>query len=193
MLIELEIDSIRVNLRNYQRVVILREKDAQRFLPIWIGPTEADAIAYRLQDVTVARPQTHDLLSQMIDELGAKVSRVVVNDMTDDIFYARIELDQDGRSLEIDSRPSDAIALAVRAQVPIFVEDAVLADHGVLLNAEGELDEGEAPPSEVTPEELEKLSAFQDFISELDLDDLGQGGESGEGGEGDESDESKTD
>ena len=174
MLIELEIDSIRVNLRNYQRVVILREKDAERFLPIWIGPTEADAIAYRLQDVSVARPQTHDLLSKLIEELGASVRSVVVNDMTNDIFYARIQIDQDGRSLEIDSRPSDAIALAVRAQVPIYVEEAVLADHGVVLGAEGEAEGEDEGPAAVTPEELEKLSAFQDFISELDLDDLGK-------------------
>ena len=178
MLIELEIDSIRVNLRNYQRVVILQEKDAERFLPIWIGPTEADAIAYRLQDVTVARPQTHDLLSHMIEELGASVRSIVVNDMSDDIFYARIQLDQDGRSLEIDSRPSDAIALAVRAQVPIYVEESVLNDHGVVLGAGGEIEEGGGDrPTAVTPEELEKLSAFQDFVSGLDLDDLGQRGE----------------
>ncbi|HJN92861.1 MAG TPA: bifunctional nuclease domain-containing protein, partial [Dehalococcoidia bacterium] len=100
---------------------------------------------------------------------------------------ARIQLDQDGRSLELDSRPSDAIALAVRAQVPIYVEEAVLSDHGVVLNEDGEVEvegegEGEGEDakvgrSEVTPEELEKLSAFQDFISELDLDDLGKRGD----------------
>ncbi len=173
-MIELEIDSIRVNLRNYQRVVILREKNAERYLPIWIGPTEADAIAYRLQDVSVARPQTHDLLSNMIEQLGATVRSVVVNEMTNDIYFARIKLDQDGRSLEIDSRPSDAIALAVRAEVPIYVEDAVIDEHGVLLNTEGELQADERQPSAVTPEELEKLSAFQDVVSELDLDDLGK-------------------
>lgn len=178
MLIELEIDSIRVNLRNYQRVVILREKDAGRFLPIWIGPTEADAIAYRLQDVSVARPQTHDLLSTLVEELGAYVRSIVVNEMSNDIFYARIQIDQDGKSLELDSRPSDAIALAVRAQVPIYVEEAVLSDHGVILNDDGEVEgQGEdeiAASPDVTAEELEKLSAFQDFISELDLDDLGK-------------------
>ncbi len=175
MLIELEIDSIRVNLRNYQRVVILREKDSDRYLPIWIGPTEADAIAYRLQDVSVARPQTHDLLSTVIDELGASVRSIVVNEMTDDIFYARIQLDQNGRSLEVDSRPSDAIALAVRAKVPIYVEEAVLDAHGVLMTAEGEVteEEEEEGPTAVTAEELEKLSAFKDFVSELDLYDLG--------------------
>ncbi|MEE8422759.1 MAG: bifunctional nuclease family protein [Dehalococcoidia bacterium] len=172
--IELEIDSIRVNLRNYQRVVVLREKGADRYLPIWIGPAEADAITYRLQDVSVERPLTHDLLSTMIDELGGSVTSVAVVDMTDSIFYAQINVDQNGRSFELDSRPSDAIALAVRQQVPIYVEEAVLSDHGVVMGVDGaEKTDGQVPAA-VTPEELEKLSAFQDFISELDLDDLGK-------------------
>lgn len=172
-MIELEIDSIRVNLRNYQRVVVLREKGADRYLPIWIGPAEADAITYRLQDVSVERPLTHDLLSTMIDELGGSVTSVAVVDMTDSIFYAQINVDQNGRSFELDSRPSDAIALAVRQQVPIYVEEAVLNDHGVVMG-DGADEQDSQVPSAVTPEELEKLSAFQDFISELDLDDLGK-------------------
>ena len=173
-MIELVIDSIRVNLRNYQRVVILREKDAERFLPIWIGMTEADAIAFRLQDVSVARPQTHDLLAHVIDELGATVREVVVHDLNNDVFYARVTLETDGRSIDIDSRPSDAIALAVRAQVPIYVEESVLDRAGVLLDEDGQLAEpDDAKTSPVTKEELEGLSAFQDFVSGLDLDDLG--------------------
>ena len=173
-MIELTIESIRVSLRNYQRVVILREKDANRFLPIWIGPAEADAIAVRLQEVSVARPLTHDLLSSMIEQLGGTVRSVVVNDLANDTFFARIHIDQNGQSLEVDSRPSDAIALAVRARVPIYVEESVLDRAGVILNAEGEpvQPDDEAPRRAVTPEELEKLSAFSDFISELDLDDF---------------------
>src|SRR6185369_5818160 len=100
------IESIRVSLMNYQRVVILREKSSDRYLPIWIGPAEADAIAVQLQEVAVARPLTH----------------VLLNDLSNDTFYARIVLDVNGQSREIDSRPSDAIALAVRAKVPIFAE-----------------------------------------------------------------------
>lgn len=172
---ELEIDSIRVNLRSYQRVVILKEKDRERYLPIWIGMTEADAIAFRLQEVTVARPQTHDLLASVLAELGATVQQVVVNDMNNDIYYAKIHMDAGGRHIEVDSRPSDAIALAVRASVPIFAEDAVLDRAGVVLNADGEIEhpaEGSATP--VSPEELERLGAFRDFISGLDLDDLGK-------------------
>ena len=173
-MIELVIDSIRVNLRNYQRVVILKEKDRDRYLPIWIGMTEADAIAFRLQEVTVARPQTHDLLSNVIGELGGVVEQVVVNDLSNDIFFARIRLRQDGREVEIDSRPSDAIALAVRAQVPIYADEQVLEKAGVVLNEEGEVELGDESTPPVSPEELERLSAFRDFISGLDLDDLGK-------------------
>lgn len=127
-MIELTIESIRVSLMNYQRVVILKEKDAERYLPIWIGPNEAEAIAVRLQEVNIARPLTHDLLRTVIDTLGARVTSVVVNDLANDTFYARIILDVNGRALEVDSRPSDAIALAVTARVPIYVSEDVLGE-----------------------------------------------------------------
>jgi hypothetical protein len=174
------IESIRVNLMNYQRVVILREKDSDRYLPIWIGPAEADAIAVRLQDVQVARPLTHDLLRNVISDLGASVEYVFVNDLSNDTFYAKIMLALDGKSVEIDSRPSDAIALAVRAQVPIYADESVLEKAGVRLDEEGGIDavtSGTAPiePSgEVSPEELEKLSPFRDLIEGLDLEDFGK-------------------
>src|SRR5438046_10174504 len=100
------IESIRVSLMNYQRVVILREKDAERYLPIWIGPAEADAIAVRLQEVSVARPLTHDLLTSMIEQLGGAVRAVVVNDLSNDTFFARIHIEQNGQLIEVDSRPS---------------------------------------------------------------------------------------
>jgi bifunctional DNase/RNase len=168
--IEMVIESIRVSLMNYQRVVILKEKDADRYLPIWIGPAEADAIAVRLQDVAVARPLTHDLLRSMLDALGGAVQYIVVNDLANDTFFARIIMEVDGRTMEIDSRPSDAIALAVRVQVPIFAEETVLEKAGVRLDQEtGE--EGE-PRTEVKEEELEKLSPFRDFIESLDMEDF---------------------
>ena len=173
-MIEMTIESIRVSLRNYQRVVILREKESQRYLPIWIGAPEADAIAVRLQEQAVSRPLTHDLLSNVIQEFGGAVKFVVVNDLENDTFYARITVEHDGRTLEVDSRPSDAIALAVRADVPIYVDESVLDRAGVILNAEGEVVSVEGEPSTVTEEELEKLSAFSEFIDELDLDDLGR-------------------
>lgn len=171
-MIELTIESIRVSLRNYQRVVILREKDADRYLPIWIGAAEADAIAVRLQEVTVARPLTHDLLTSMIESLGGAVRAVVVNDLSNDTFFARIHVEHEGKLIEVDSRPSDAIALAVRTGVPIYADESVLDRAGVLLNAEGQPIESDESSIGVTPEELERLSAFTDFISELDMDDF---------------------
>ncbi len=172
-MIELSIESIRVSLRNYQRVVILREKDADRYLPIWIGPAEADAIAVRLQEVSVVRPLTHDLLTNMIEQLGGVVKRVVVSELQNDTFFARIHLEQDGRTVEVDSRPSDAIALAVRTGVPIFAEEAVLDRAGVLLDASGSaVDTAEGPTGGVTAEELEKLAPFSEFLKGLDLDDF---------------------
>jgi bifunctional DNase/RNase len=177
--VEMTIESIRVSLMNYQRVVILKEKESDRYLPIWIGPAEADAIAVRLQEVAVARPLTHDLLRSIIDSLGASVEYVIVSDLSNDTFFARIMLQADGRNLEIDSRPSDAIALAVRAQVPIFAEEAVLEKAGVMLDQEGQTLEsvagdGTEAAREVSPEELEKLSPFRDVIEGLDLEDFGK-------------------
>jgi hypothetical protein len=170
-LIELTIESIRVSLMNYQRVVILREKQSERYLCIWIGPAEADAIAVQLQEVSVARPLTHDLLRSVIDQLGAQVSHIIVNDLSNDTFYARIVLDVNGNSMEVDSRPSDAIALAVRAKVPIFADESVLDRAGVLLDKDGETVE-RLERVKVDPEEIERMSAFKDFIESLDLDDF---------------------
>lgn len=171
------IQSIRVSLTNYQRVVILKEKDSDRYLPIWIGPAEADAIAVRMQDVSVARPLTHDLLRQVIADLGAEVQYIFVNDLSNDTFFARIMLKVGDRDLEVDSRPSDAIALAVRAEVPIYADESVLEKAGVRLDEEGQTLEGVGDTEaqkEVTEEELEKLSPFRDVIEGLDLEDFGK-------------------
>ena len=174
------IESIRVSLMNYQRVVILKEKDSDRYLPIWIGPAEADAIAVRLQDVQVARPLTHDLLRAILEELGATVEYILVNDLSNDTFYARIMLQVDGRQVPIDSRPSDAIALAVRTQVPIYAEESVLEKAGVKLDEEGQIDavtggtQELEQSGEASAEELEKLSPFRDVIEGLDLEDFGK-------------------
>lgn len=173
---ELIIDSIRVGLRHYRRVVVLREKEADRYLTIWIGADVADAIALRLQDVAVPRPQTHDLMLSLIEEMGGTVKAVNVNDLKDDTYFATIVVEHGGESLEIDSRPSDAIALAVRAGVPIFAAEEILDRAGITLDAEGQPidgEAGEAQPPPPTAEELEKLAVFRDFVSGLDLDDLG--------------------
>lgn len=184
-MLEMSIDSIRVSLMNYQRVVILKEKNADRYLPIWIGPSEADAIAVKLQDVSVPRPLTHDLLGNVIDAMGGVVKRIVVNDLQNDTFYAKIILEfgdkANGGSKEVDSRPSDAIALAVRTNVPIFVEEPVLEKAGVLLDKEtGKpvVKETEGPNGEPKPPgeaELRGMSAFTEFVEGLDLGDLEKG------------------
>jgi len=177
-MIEMTIDSIRVSLMNYQRVVILKEKLAKRYLPIWIGPAEADAIAVKLQGVTVPRPLTHDLLSSVIDSLGAGIDSIIVSDLKSDTFYAKIILSVNGEQMEIDSRPSDALALAVRTDAPIFAEEAVLDKAGILLDEEtGKpvMEEGEevdTKDKKVSEEEMRKLSAFHDFINTLDMDDF---------------------
>ena len=180
-MIEMTIDSIRVSLMNYQRVVILRENASDRYLPIWIGPAEADAIAVKLQDVSVPRPLTHDLLSSVIATLGAKVNFIVVSDLQNDTFYARINLQVDGQQLEVDSRPSDALALAVRVNAPVYVEEAVLDKAGITLDRETgkplppEGDSSEKREEKVDEEELKRLSVFYDFIKTLDMDDLDKG------------------
>ena len=177
---EMSIDSIRVSLMNYQRVVILKVKDTDRYLPIWIGANEADAIALKLQDMSVPRPLTHDLLGSVITSLGAQVNYIIVSDLSDDTFYAKIVLDYDGGQVEIDSRPSDAIALAVRADAPIFAEESVIEKVGVQMDEEtGKAvipqDSAEGEERELNEDELKRLSAFSDFIDSLDLEDLGEG------------------
>ena len=177
-MIEMTIDSIRVSLMNYQRVVILKEKMARRYLPIWIGPAEADAIAVKLQGVTVPRPLTHDLLGSVINSLGATIESIIVSDLKSDTFYASIILNVDGEQVVIDARPSDALALAVRVNAPIYAEDAVLDKAGILLDEEtgkpvvDETEEVDVKDKKVSEEEMKKLSAFYDFINTLDLDDF---------------------
>jgi uncharacterized protein len=158
-MVEVKIESIRVSLMSQYRVVILKDAASNRYLPIWIGPYEADAITIHLQDVQVPRPLTHDLVIKVIEELGAKVERVIVSDLHNDTFYARIILTVNGKEVSIDSRPSDAVAVAVRADCTIYVEDDVMERAGVV-------------PEEETTVGDEDLGAFKDFIGSLDLDDL---------------------
>jgi len=177
-MIEVNIDSVRISLMTQNRVVVLREVNSQRYLPIWIGAPEADAITLRLQGIVVDRPLTHDLLYKTITTLGAEVEYVVVSDLKNDIFYAEIVLDVDENEVRIDSRPSDALALAVRAEVPIYVKERVMAEAGRVpepdITADVLLQEGSADKIEDIEEEIveEDLGAFADFIEGLDLDDL---------------------
>ena len=166
-MVEMTIDSIRVSLMNYQRVVILKEKGTNRYLPIWIGPAEADAIAVKLQNVELSRPLTHDLLQSVISTLGASVEYIVVSGLKEDTFYARLALTIDGGALDIDSRPSDALALAVRVGAPIYAEESVLEKAGIILD-----EETGKPEGKVDEQELQGLSAYKDFINTLDLEDF---------------------
>jgi uncharacterized protein len=171
--IETIVESIRVSLVTQARVVILKELDGERHLPIWIGMFEAEAIAMELQGIAASRPLPYDLLRSVIAEMGGEVRRIVITEINNDVFYARIVIDHHGAGIEIDSRPSDAIALAVRARVPIFVEDAVMDRAGVPLEDDDSDGDDEEPRSTETPINEERLSAFRDFINTLDLDDFG--------------------
>jgi bifunctional DNase/RNase len=159
------IDSVRVSLVSPHRVVVLKDDD-ERFLPIWIGPFECDAITIALQGTQPARPLTHDLLKATIAEFGGKPNHIAVTDLRDDTFFAQIVIDVDGRQITLDSRPSDAIALAVRLDIPMYVFEAVMARAAILPSkgTEGETEEPE-----------EKLDAFRDALQDLDLDGLGKG------------------
>jgi hypothetical protein len=166
-MIEVVIDSIRISLVSQHRIVMLREMDSERQLPIWIGPCEADAITLELQDVKVARPVTHDLLKNVITDLGGKVSHILIKALNDGVFYASIFIDVHEKVHEIDCRSSDAIALAVRAKSPIFINDEVMDEAGIL--PEKDLQEDEEADDETSPEQLD---AFSDFVDSLDFEDF---------------------
>ena len=167
-MVEVAIDSVRISLMSQHRIVVLKDLETSRFLPIWIGPFEADAITTELQGVEVARPLTHDLLRTVVDKMGGEVEHVTVTDLRNDTFYAEISLKVNGSRLQIDSRPSDAIALAVRTHVPVYVSEQVMEQAAITPEPDIEGGEPGAPVDETeTPE------AFRDFLEGLDLGDLG--------------------
>lgn len=186
--VEVVIDSIRVSLMSQQRIVILREVDADRYLAIWIGPYEAEAITIALQDVEVQRPLTHDLLKNVFRALNARIVRVEVTSLRDDVYYGNIVAEVNGYTLDIDTRPSDALALAVRANVPILVSREVMETAGILpeedLTEETPSPEPEsAESSEVEEVENieERLSVFEDFLEALDDQEDEEDDSEGEG------------
>lgn len=166
-MIEVVIDSIRVSLMSQHRVVILKDANGDRLLPIWIGPYESDAITSELQGETPSRPMTHDLLKSVIYELGARVVHVYISELRNDVYYARIVVDVRGQQMEIDSRTSDAIALAVRAKVPIFVAESVLTRAGIKPDEDVQDKVEDETASDV---DEKRLSAFADFVNSLDID-----------------------
>jgi bifunctional DNase/RNase len=170
-MIRVTVDSIRVSLLTQHRVVVLREADSRRYLPIWIGPFEADAIALALQGHEPQRPMTHDLLKSVFSELGATINYILVNDIDDNTFFARIVVEQANHTIEIDARPSDAIALAVRTDAPIYVEPHVFERAGVPFDEEESAVEEPAAEEPEPDINEEGLSPFRDFINTLDFDD----------------------
>ncbi|MDQ6747397.1 MAG: bifunctional nuclease family protein [Candidatus Dormibacteraeota bacterium] len=160
---EMQVDSIRVHMQSGQHVVILKDGSAERYLPIWIGIYEANAIALKITGITPERPITHDLMTNIFSEMGARITSIEVSSLASDVYFARIFLAIDGKSLDIDARPSDAIALAVRAEVPILVSDEVLERAAV--TPDGDLEETSADSAEAT--------IFKELVNSMELPDLG--------------------
>ena len=195
-LVEMQIESVRVHMLSNRHVVILKDNEGDRYLPIWIGAWEASAIAMRLQGLAAERPLTHDLFAAALDRLGVRVERVVISELTDETYHARIHLERDGVQVEVDARPSDALALAVRAEVQIFAADEVLAQAGLAADPDEEVGEddgeddadaeGERPKRRRVPLESvgsegpadPRLDMFRDFVNSLEVDP-NAGGESG--------------
>jgi bifunctional DNase/RNase len=155
-MIEMELTGVRVELPTNQPIVLLREKDGERYLPIWIGPSEAASIAMALQAVATPRPMTHDLMKTILDDLTVTVTQIVVTELRESTFYAVMTLQRGSESLEISARPSDAMALAVRMAVPIFALEEVLEEAAILIPGEED-------------EEVEKFREFLDNVSPDDF------------------------
>jgi bifunctional DNase/RNase len=197
-MVEVVIDSVRVSLTNQQRIVVLREVNAERYLSIWIGPYEAEAITIALQEIEVARPQTHDLLKNVLNQMNARLLRVEVISLKEDVFFGNLVIESNSQTLNVDSRPSDALALAVRAHVPILIAREVMESAGVVPDKDLQAEQDSTaplvntpPPSQTPAEEadsVQRLSVFEDFLQNLDMDDL-----SNSSGDEDEPDEGKPD
>jgi bifunctional DNase/RNase len=173
-MVEVMIDSVRVSLTNQQRIVLLREIEVERYLPIWIGPYEAESITISLQEIEIARPQTHDLLIETLAKTHSRLTRVEVIALRGDIFYGNLVIESGGETILIDARPSDSIALAVRAHVPILVARDILETAGITpeQDIQQEIEEEESKQAAADAgESKERLSVFESFLSNVKLDD----------------------
>jgi uncharacterized protein len=199
-LVEMQIESVRVHMLSNRHVVILKDHEGDRYLPIWIGAWEASAIAMRLQGLQAERPLTHDLFAAALERLGVQVRRVVISELSDETYHARIHMERDGVEVEVDARPSDALALAVRAGVQIFAAEEVLAQAALAADPDEESTEGESPDEDASEAESSdrprrrarpiesvepgdapvdpRLDMFRDFVNSLEVDP-NAGGESG--------------
>ena len=177
-MIELMVDRVQVSLMSQHRLVVLRDVDDERYLPIWIGQFESEAITFELQGIERERPLTHDLLKQTIEEMGGRVNYIFINKMRRDVYYAVINIKLRGQEIDIDARPSDAIALAVRIDAKIFVDSEIMDYAGIVpeRNVESEIlglpDDMYEPSEYEEPIDESKLSAFADFVDTLNLEDL---------------------
>jgi len=193
-LVEMVVESVRVHMLSNRHVVILKDAARERYLPIWIGPWEASAIAMKLQGLSAERPLTHDLFAAALERLGVRIERIVISELADETYHARLYLERDGQVIELDARPSDCVALAVRSNVRILVDDAVLQqaalssdpDAGAAAGGSGPLRaERRSMAGEVPLEEIgeavvdERLDMFRDFVNSLDLDPGTGGPETG--------------
>ena len=172
-MIEVQIDSVRVHLMTPQRLVVLKQIGSERYLPIWVGPYEAEAITVALQEVEMIRPLTHDLLKNVFGAFNARIKRIEIVKLQNEIFYGSIVAEVDGREIDVDSRPSDAIALSVRAHVPILVHYSVMEEAGIVPEQDMPEEAEAAEPSEPAPlseEGTERLSVFEDFLDKLEFD-----------------------
>ncbi|MGH2748135.1 MAG: bifunctional nuclease family protein [Actinomycetota bacterium] len=158
-MIELSLVGVRVELPSNQPIVLLKETGGERYLPIWIGAVEATAIAFALQGVETPRPMTHDLLRDILKETEVQVDRIVISDLVDQTFYAVIRMMTDGQEREVSSRPSDAIALAVRINAPIYAADEVLEQAGI----------------ELRDEEESEVQKFREFLDQVTPEDFASG------------------
>jgi bifunctional DNase/RNase len=174
-MIEVQIDSVRVHLMTPSRLVVLKQVNSERYLPIWVGPYEAEAITVALQEVEMVRPLTHDLLKNVFGAFNARIIRIEIVKLENDIYYGSIVAEVDGREIYVDSRSSDAIALSVRAHVPILVHPSVMDSAGIVPEQDMPED-GDAPeksePAPLTKEGTERLTVFEDFLGKLNLDKL---------------------
>jgi bifunctional DNase/RNase len=161
---EMVIYGVSFDLVGKQPIVLLKTADGNRFLPIWIGHAEAAAILMKLQGASTPRPMTHDLMTDMLEQLDAEVLRITVTELRDNTFYASITVQQNGSELEIDSRPSDAIAIAVRSEVPIYAAEHVIEESAIEF-------EGEEPNDE------EVVDEFRKFLDDVSPDQFAVGGD----------------
>jgi bifunctional DNase/RNase len=172
-MIEVQIDSVRVHLMTPQRLVVLKQIGSERYLPIWVGPYEAEAITVALQEVEMIRPLTHDLLKNVFGAFNARIKRIEIVKLQNEIFYGSIVAEVDGREVNVDSRPSDAIALSVRAHVPILVHHTVMEEAGIIPEQDVSEDTETSETTEPAPlseESTERLSVFEDFLEKLEFD-----------------------